>query len=565
MAPSTAFAFMAAGLALALKVWHPRRIGKAAVPAAEFFAFLVFGLGAEGVIGHISHIAAAHNWFQQVSIAPQTACALMVLGIGLMGLSAPANMARVPLWVPALFCFAALAIDMCTPRGMASALVYVPLVLCSRWYKRDTTPFVFAGIATVLGMLAVFAKPPSTLDPLITLVNRTLTLGTVWFTAAVAFNSTRAAQALHKSESQLRAAVDHAVDGLITFTPAGTIEAFNPACTRLFGYQANEILGQNIIQLIPDMEGHAKPVPGDEIAQTTDDLTARRKDGAIFPIDLSLSSYHLEDGRHFAVVIRDISARKTVEENLLSYNHALERSNKDLDDFAYIASHDLKEPLRGLFNNARFVQEDYADKLDEAGAKRLMRMGYLCQRMEQLINDLLYFSRLGRQELAIQPADLNAMIRDIELTLETTLAEANARIVVPHALPTIICDRTRITEVFRNLVSNAVKYNNTAQKLIEIGCIERGRTKSGAESQVLFVRDNGIGIAEEFYDEVFRIFKRLNAEDESKKGTGVGLTFVRKIIERHSGEIWLDSVPGQGTTFYFTIKQGAGYDAAEAA
>jgi signal transduction histidine kinase len=259
---------------------------------------------------------------------------------------------------------------------------------------------------------------------------------------------------------------------------------------------------------------------------------------------------------------REATERKRQDAELARHVAALERSNQELDDFAYIASHDLKEPLRGLSNNAKFLRDDYADKLDQDGVNRLLRLGYLSQRMEQLVNDLLYFSRLGRQDLAIQPTDLNAVIRDIEMMSETTLTERNVTIVIPRPLPPISCDTTRITEVFRNLISNAAKYNDNEVKRIEIGRLAKLETTHGTENDVFYVRDNGIGIAAEFHEDIFRIFKRLNAEDNDKKGTGVGLTFVRKIIERHGGRIWLNSVPGEGTTFYFTIGKGAACEAA---
>lgn len=235
---------------------------------------------------------------------------------------------------------------------------------------------------------------------------------------------------------------------------------------------------------------------------------------------------------------------------------ALECSNRDLDNFAYIASHDLKEPLRGLFNNARFLHEDYADKLDAEGVGRLARLGYLCQRMEQLINDLLYFSRLGRQDWAIQLTDINEVIRDIETMSETVLHECNATIAVPNELPVISCDKVRVTEVFRNLIMNAVKYNTSDIKRVEIGYCKEMHINNGREQNIFYVKDNGIGIAKEFHEDIFRMFKRLNAEDDDKKGTGAGLTFVRKIVQRHGGRVWLDSVLGNGTTFYFTVGQG---------
>jgi signal transduction histidine kinase len=249
--------------------------------------------------------------------------------------------------------------------------------------------------------------------------------------------------------------------------------------------------------------------------------------------------------------------RRRTEASLQSYMSELERSNQELDDFAYIASHDLKEPLRGLFNHASFLLEDYQDKLDEDGTHRLKRIAYLSQRMERLVNDLLYFSRIGRAELAVQETDLNNVIVEIRQMTETLLAERHARIIVPRPLPRIICDKPRVTEVFRNLITNAVKYNDKAERRVEIGFLDVLNTRDGLERNVFYVKDNGIGIEADFHQEIFRIFKRLqNASEGQEAGTGVGLTFVKKIIERHGGRIWLESEPGKGTVFYFNLKLG---------
>jgi signal transduction histidine kinase len=240
-----------------------------------------------------------------------------------------------------------------------------------------------------------------------------------------------------------------------------------------------------------------------------------------------------------------------------AYINELERSNQELDDFAYIASHDLKEPLRGLFNHASFLLEDYKDKIDDDGVRRLNRLGQLCQRMERLINDLMYFSRLGRADLAMQETDPNAVIVEIRQMMETVLSERRTRIIVPRTLPRIVCDRTRVTEVFRNLITNAVKYNDKTERVVEIGFLESVNTKERTEKSVFYVRDNGVGIASEFHQEIFRIFKRLqNASDGQETGTGVGLTFVKKIVERHGGRIWLESESGKGTVFYFSLNCG---------
>jgi signal transduction histidine kinase len=248
---------------------------------------------------------------------------------------------------------------------------------------------------------------------------------------------------------------------------------------------------------------------------------------------------------------------RRLAEKELAYIGDLERSNQELDDFAYIASHDLKEPLRGLANHASFLLEDYRDKIDEDGVRRLHRLGQLCRRMERLINDLMYFSQLGRADLAVRETDTNAVIVEIEQMMETLLSERHARIVVPYVLPHIVCDKTRVTEIFRNLITNAVKYNDETEPLVEIGFLERVDTKQRAERNIFYVKDNGIGIDPEFHQEIFRIFRRLrSATDDPEAGTGVGLTFVKKIVERHGGRVWLESEPGKGTVFYFSLDHG---------
>lgn len=349
--------------------------------------------------------------------------------------------------------------------------------------------------------------------------------------------------------------VNTVVDGLITIDSEGNIQTFNRAAEKIFGYQLDEVLGKDIRILMPepyssnyDSYIHNFLRTGDkEIFATGREVIAKRKDGSLFPMELGVNDMRLGETRMLVGTVRDITERKETEAAIQSYLEKLKRSNQELDDFAYIASHDLKEPIRGLLNNAIFLMDDYGEKIDDAGKKRLNRMVYLCKRMERLVDDLLYFSRLGRQELAVQLTDLNQIIRDIELMLETTLHDANATIKIPRPLPSITCDVPRVTEVFRNLISNAIKYNKQEKKSIEIGVVENERPTT------FYVKDNGIGIEERFFSDIFRIFKRLNEEDDTVKGTGVGLTFVKKIIERHGGKIWLNSAPNKGTTFYFTL------------
>jgi signal transduction histidine kinase len=249
----------------------------------------------------------------------------------------------------------------------------------------------------------------------------------------------------------------------------------------------------------------------------------------------------------------ELADRLRAEKELEEKNAALERSNQDLDDFAYIASHDLKEPLRGIHNFSVFLLEDYADKLDDEGRSRLETLIRLSRRMESLIDSLLHFSRLGRVDLAIDDVDLNGLVAEVVEAIDINLKEHRIDIRIPRPLPAVRCDRVRVRELYHNLIINAMKYNDKPEKWIEIGYSEKGAGGPPA----LYVRDNGIGIQEKHFDSIFRIFKRLHGRDKFGGGTGAGLTIVKKIVERHNGRIWVDSAWGEGTTIFFTLDKEA--------
>jgi two-component system, chemotaxis family, sensor kinase Cph1 len=244
-------------------------------------------------------------------------------------------------------------------------------------------------------------------------------------------------------------------------------------------------------------------------------------------------------------------------DELAKINIELERSNTELDSFAYIASHDLKEPLRGIHNYSNFLMEDYAEVLDADGVAKLNTLVRLTKRMEDLINSLLHYSRLGRAELCRQPTNLNHLLQQAIDTLRISQPQNPIEFRLPQSLPTILGDRTQLGELFTNLLTNAIKYNDKSDKWVEIGFTE-SETKQSEDSifYTFYVRDNGIGIAQQHLERVFQIFKRLHARDEYGGGTGAGLTIVQKIVERHGGTIWIESTPGEGSTFYFTLAAG---------
>ncbi|CAC5345408.1 MULTISPECIES: PAS domain S-box protein [Planktothrix] len=253
--------------------------------------------------------------------------------------------------------------------------------------------------------------------------------------------------------------------------------------------------------------------------------------------------------RELRQAIVDIVLRQA--EDIALINVELERSNSELDAFAYIASHDLKEPLRGIHNYATFLLEDYSELLQGDGADKLNTLVRLTKRMESLIESLLKFSRLGRQELQMSPIALDHLLENVTELFGMNPQWENCQIRMPQSLPTVLGDRILLEEVFTNLISNAFKYNDQSEKWAEIGWIETNA--QNPDFVTISVHDNGIGIREKHLDSVFRIFKRLHSPNKYGGGTGAGLTIVKKIIERHGGTIQVQSIYGQGTTFLFTL------------
>jgi light-regulated signal transduction histidine kinase (bacteriophytochrome) len=245
-------------------------------------------------------------------------------------------------------------------------------------------------------------------------------------------------------------------------------------------------------------------------------------------------------------------------ERIDALNDDLARSNEELDAFAYVASHDLKEPLRGIHKYAHQLME--ATSASEEEKRKLEGLMRLTLRMDSLLDSLLHFSRVGREELTLEKVDLNEVLSDAMEMVGSRTGDGCTEIVAPRALPSIMCDRVRVREVLVNLLSNAIKYNNKPFKRVEVGFVSAHETSlrsafpagTGAQT-VYYVRDNGIGIASRHFDQVFKMFKRLHGREEFGGGTGAGLTIVRKLVERHGGQVWLESTAGEGSTFYFNL------------
>jgi light-regulated signal transduction histidine kinase (bacteriophytochrome) len=245
-------------------------------------------------------------------------------------------------------------------------------------------------------------------------------------------------------------------------------------------------------------------------------------------------------------IFRDITKEKEIDIKQMEYIKEIETINKELDDFTYIVSHDLKEPLRSIDAFSKFIEKDYSDLLDEDGKNYLHRIRVNSRRMQNLIEDLLEVSRLGRKKNVFEYVDVEFILSEVRSRLETIIEEKQAKLIINQKLPKIYCDRIRITEVFANLLSNALKYNDKQNPVIEISCNEKDSLYEFS------VKDNGIGIKKQYYTKIFEIFQRLGRKQD-KSGTGAGLTIVKKIIQLHDGNIRVESELGKSTTFIFTI------------
>lgn len=247
--------------------------------------------------------------------------------------------------------------------------------------------------------------------------------------------------------------------------------------------------------------------------------------------------------------------RRKAEEDLKQTADKLARSNADLEQFAYVASHDLKEPLRAISGSVQILQQRFEGAIGPDGDEVIKHTVEGATRMQRLIDDLLTYSRLTTREAPLELTDLTGIFEDATANLESAIRESRA-VVTSDKLPTVVCDRTQLLQVLQNLIGNGIKYKSERTPKIHVSVEDHGG------EWLLSVRDNGIGIAPQYAERIFRIFQRLHTRKEYS-GTGIGLAVCKKIIERHGGRIWVESEPEEGSTFFFTLPKDAKHGARE--
>jgi|GEM_PF-1245369 PAS domain S-box-containing protein len=361
--------------------------------------------------------------------------------------------------------------------------------------------------------------------------------------------TTKLKQAQDKIAS-LAAIVESSTDAIISATLEGIIVSWNPGAERLYGYSDKEAIGHSISLLAPPDHPDEVPAILDKIRSgetiTAYDTSRLRKDGALVDVSIMVSPVKDSTGKIIGAsgIARNITDRKKLEERLKLYSRELEESNRELDDFASIAAHDLGAPIRVVSGFAGLLRKRYKGKLGADAEQYISNIVEGTERMQNLINDLLDYARAGTREKARVPVDVEAVIRKTLANLTFEIKESKAVITV-GTLPKVSADSTHLMQLFQNLVGNAIKY-----------CSNTPRIHISAErkdGEWLFrVSDNGIGIDPRQFDRIFQIFQRLHANDEYS-GTGIGLATCKKIVERLGGHIWVESKPGEGSNFFFTL------------
>ncbi len=353
----------------------------------------------------------------------------------------------------------------------------------------------------------------------------------------------------------IRKLMDQSTDSIQVADESGQFVFVNKEASRRMGYSIERLLSMKVqdIELIFKEEGsweaHLEELKdADSVFKEGVNV---RKDGSTFPVEVNAKFVELGGRGYVIAVSRDISNRRQSEVRQKRLMDDLAWANKELTDFAYIVSHELKAPLRGIGTLADWLVEDYSEKLDQEGKEHLRLLQQRVVRLHNLIEGVLTYSRIGRKKQNISTFNVKEAIEEVQDILD--VSEEVCTISIKGEIPTIENDRQRIMQVFQNLISNAVKYRDKEQVLIEIECVDKGKKYE------FCVKDNGPGIHARYHQKIFQIFQTLQGA-ENYESTGVGLTIVKKILESQKGEIWMESELGKGTSFFFSIHKNIAFD-----
>ena len=356
---------------------------------------------------------------------------------------------------------------------------------------------------------------------------------------------------LAQTEARYRGLLEAAPDAMVVVNHVGEIILLNVRAEAQFGYSRDELLGQRVATIIP--EGFAERLIADGLRSAAEalaqqigmgiELYGRRKDGTDFPIEIMLSPLDSAEGILITAAIRDITVRKKADAQVKE----LSRSNDELEQFAYIASHDLQEPLRMVTSYTQLLSRRYKGKLDSDADEFIAYAVDGATRMQRLIRDLLAYSHVGTKDIVLLDIPSESAFHQALMNLCVAVEQSGAR-VTRDPLPAVLADEVQLIQLFQNLIGNAIKYQKHGAPAIHVSAVK----SSNNERWKFFVHDNGLGIDAPYQEKIFGMFQRLHKRDEFS-GTGIGLAICKKIVERHGGRISVESQLGQGATFCFDL------------
>jgi len=515
MAPTTALDFLMIGLALLLLT------ARRGVGAVQLLILAAGFIGLLNLIGYAYGVSSLYGVASYTRMAVHTAVTFMALSVGILFVRLDDGL---------MATVASDSVGGVVARRLLPAAIVVPFLL---------------------GWLRLIGQREGLYDTEFGTAIFALSMGTV-----LAFLIWWSARSLNRIDAERTRAEEErerffklSLDMLCIAGFDGYFKRLNPAWERTVGFTTEDLLAKPYLEFVHPDDREATIAEAGKLS--TEGLNTIAFENRYLCRDGSFkwllwNATPLAEQQLIYAVARDITERKRAEEALARQAEELARSNAELEDFTYVVSHDLKEPLRGIEAFSMFLAEDYADKLDEQGERYVNVLREAAIRMRDLIEDLLQLSRIGQVRPEYATVAVESLLEDVRRDLHFALTEKGMDLRIQSDLPTVTCDPSRIKQVFENLISNAIKFSDKPQPVIEITCHENDG------SCVFSVRDNGIGIDEKYHEKIFGIFQRLGRREEYE-GTGIGLTICKKIVEGHGGKIWVESKVGESTKFSFSI------------
>ncbi|MFL9845558.1 sensor histidine kinase [Flavobacterium rhizosphaerae] len=522
MSPLTAGCFFLTGLGLLLQDSHKRKL----LVISQYLFHIITLVAFICIIGYIFNVPRFYKWHFVNSMAVHTAITFFIMSI-------VATLAHAHLGIPRIF----------TASSIGNKIA-------RKLFFRFTLYIIISSFCCLL----LYNAMPQEIEFTIAFFTVISIVAGLYFISKTAIDINVLAKKEKLAEENLRLTIESAPYAIILSDIKGTIELVNRQTERMYGYSRKELINENVGMLIP-IEKYTKAIsiykPFSQLQDNilfdgNENISAIKKNGEIFPVELILTPIKTERGIMVITAVNDITVRKRNEETINKQLEELQYKNQELEQFNYIASHDLQEPLRTVSNYINLLLEDYNQLFNDEVKQHLSAMQAATTRMTRLVRTLLDFGKLGHNR-KLSLTDCQMVINDVTTDLNTLINHNDACIIITTPMPVVYAYSGELHQLFQNLINNAIKFRKkNIPPRIKIGHVK----KNGYFQ--FSISDNGIGIAPEYSEQIFHLFQRVKNGTEYE-GHGIGLANCKKITEMHGGKIWVESKPGKGSTFYFTI------------